>query len=130
MKIRQIATAGAAAALALTALAAPAAAETDQETPQWQCDALNGFLNNQDLYEDDHGTFTTTHSELKENYREWSQDRTGDLIGSLPWVQVGEQNAADWVADTALDCGLIKEDGAFGSSLGSDALEFVTQLSS
>ncbi|MGP6173709.1 hypothetical protein [Corynebacterium sp. A21] len=126
MNIRRFAAAGATAALSLAVFAAPAAAET----PAWQCSALDAFLSTEGLYEDDHDTFTTTYSELKENYTEWSEDRTGDLIGSLPGVQVGEENAATWVADTALDCGLIKEDGLFGSSLSSDAGEWFSHLSS
>lgn len=127
MKIRRFAATGAVAALAITAFAAPASA---QDTPQWQCQALDVFLTSEDLYEADHETFTTTYSELKENYTEWSEDRTGDLVGSLPGVEVGQDNSATWVADTALDCGLIKEDGLFGSSLSSDAGEWIRHLSS
>lgn len=88
----------------------------EQDPPAFQCETLDGFLSDQDLYEDDHELFTTTESELEENVRNYGEAVIGDLLGALPGIELGNASAAEYTAGLALDCGLVKEDPAFSSS--------------
>lgn len=116
MKIRSLAAAAGTLVLASTAFAAPAMAQTDDAPPAWQCEALDSFLTDQDLYEDDHELFRTTESELEENVAEFGEAAIGELLLALPFLETGNDRVAANTASFALDCDLVKEDPVFSSS--------------
>ncbi|MGD7001786.1 hypothetical protein [Corynebacterium halotolerans] len=122
MKLRNLAAAAGAAILATTAFAAPAPAQEDDER-SLQCELLDGYLSDRDLYEEDHELFPTSESELEENIRDRGQDVIGDLLLALPFLEMANDEVAADTAGFALDCGLVNEDPAFGSSTIFGSLE-------
>ncbi|MGP6173710.1 hypothetical protein [Corynebacterium sp. A21] len=136
MKLRRFLAVTAASALAVTALAAPASAQTDDfidnAIANLDCNMLDTGLKTVNAYEADHTDNKTTHSELATNIRGLSQQNFGQLVGNLPGASLLQIQYSGAVADRALACELVAENPElpFGSSQLYDALPFLELLSS
>lgn len=140
MKLRRFGATVAAAALALTVLATPATAQTqnlgdlaDGLIRQVSCEDLDLALDTVGVYEDDHATSPTTRAELVRNINALGNDEIADALG-VPGFTVGmaKNQVANSVADRALECEWIVENPQlpFGSSQIFDVLPMLELLSS
>lgn len=136
MKLRRFLTVTAASALAVTALAAPAAAQNTDPISgaiaNLNCDVLDGGLQTVDAYEADHVQNKTTHSELATNIRGLSDEAFGDLINTNFGAGLLKVQYSGDIADRALECGLVAANPElpFGSSQVFDAVPMLELLSS